>query len=437
MRWRRRLAGILAGAAALSFAAGARADSFPRVAVHPDGRAFFSFRHEVDRTAHVRERARSVSGTYTASRGISFGTGGWAYGGEIGVDAAGAATYAWDRGTSPDYVYGRRRAADGTLEPLQTLSPPHSGDVAVAVDRRGSAVFAWHHVVDYDPDHPVAVIQERRRSADGKLGPIRTLSPADGLYLEPEVAVDADGNALVVWVRSDPDLENAVVQARRIGADGAVGALRTLSAPAPAAAGPQVAFDAKGNALVAWTSVRDRHDVPELTRRTPTGAYSPVQTLSTSPLGADHLRLGVAPDGSATIVWTTFANETGNVVRACRRAADGTLGAVVRLSPDRSIYPDVAVDPGGGATVVWTHTQSDANGLVQTRRRPAAGPFGSTQTVSAPEQGDVWDEPQVAVDGDGNAMFAWVQYPPWGDYTILARRRTAAGLLGAIESVSG
>ena len=65
----------------------------------------------------------------------------------------------------------------------------------------------------------------------------------------PQVAVDADGDAVVVWTRLDG---SAIAQARRISAAGLLGPVLDLSPHGEDASGPQVAIDAGGNAIALW-----------------------------------------------------------------------------------------------------------------------------------------------------------------------------------------
>jgi hypothetical protein len=76
----------------------------------------------------------------------------------------------------------------------------------------------------------------------------------------------------------------------------------------------------------------------------------------------------------------------------------------------------------GDALVVWHR-----NGAVQARSRSAAGALGAIQTVAT-----LGVDPKVAVDTDGDALIVWD-----GGYGIEARSRTAAGALGVLQDVSG
>jgi hypothetical protein len=71
--------------------------------------------------------------------------------------------------------------------------------------------------------------------------------------------------------------------------------------------------------------------------------------------------------------------------------------------------------------------------VIQGRRASPAGTLSPAQTLSSPEGWGDATESQVAVDRDGDATFTWID----DGATIAAQHRTAAGLLGPIERVSG
>ena len=68
--------------------------------------------------------------------------------------------------------------------------------VGIAADQ--SAVFAWTRF-----DGANFLAESRTRSAAGTLRPFTTLSDQGESALQPQVAVDGDGDAVVTWTRSD------------------------------------------------------------------------------------------------------------------------------------------------------------------------------------------------------------------------------------------
>ena len=156
---------------------------------------------------------------------------------------------AWTRyaGGTEYRVIGRRLPAAGGGGPAQRLSAP--GESAhtpeVAVDDAGDAVVAWGA---FDGAHDL--IEARPVSAAGVPGEIRTVSASGQDAFGQQVATDADGDAVVAWVRLDGT--SSRVQARALPAGGQPDPTRTLSRVGQDAVNPAVASAPGGSALVLW-----------------------------------------------------------------------------------------------------------------------------------------------------------------------------------------
>jgi hypothetical protein len=210
----------------------------------------------------------------------------------VAVDSSGRAAVAWlgdENGSCANrVVQAVRLDSAGTPGPLQTLSrysdacdsnPPPEPEVAV--DDEGRATIVWSR---FDGGG----VQSVRLDAAGSPGPVLALSDASARF--PQVAVDPDGRATVVWQRDDHPSED--IQAVRLDAAGNPGPIQILGAGRY----PQVAVDAEGRATVVWGGVR-------AVRLDAAGNPGPVENFSEANRIADQPEVSVAPDGQATIVW--------------------------------------------------------------------------------------------------------------------------------------
>src|SRR5207244_11104700 len=93
----------------------------------------------------------------------------------------------------------------------------------VTVDPNGNAVFVWQ-----SSDGTYLRIQTRSRSAAGTLSPTLTLSAPYQSAEFPQLAVDANGNAVFVWDRWAGTNER--IPARPLSAAGTRGSAQTLPA---------------------------------------------------------------------------------------------------------------------------------------------------------------------------------------------------------------
>jgi hypothetical protein len=233
----------------------------PELALAANGDAVFAWILDWDCCGRLQTRTRSARGTVSAVKTL---TAPGAYEHAVGVDARGNAVFAWSRvygttecgGERCRILAARARSADGTLSPVQTISPPKpDGDFHpdVAVDGSGDAVFKWERRVGAALCGGQACqrIQARGRSAGGVLSPIQTLSVSGQDADEGALDVDSAGNAGFVWRRPDgtSDCHGAPcdrIQARFRSAAGALSAIETLSASGGDAIQPQVGVDPDG-----------------------------------------------------------------------------------------------------------------------------------------------------------------------------------------------
>jgi hypothetical protein len=219
------------------------------------------------------------------------------YDAQVAVDREGRATVVWQVIPSRQ-VKAVRLDPAGNPGPIRTLSRPgqDAGDPEVAVDAAGRATVVWR----FGPN--AGRVQTVRLDAAGKPGPVHTLSRQGDLRRpqSPQVAVDSEGRATIVWQRVGPGFRVGVA---RLDADGNLGVVETLARGRD----PQVAVDPEGQATVVWRSRLQRDGLIQAARLGPTGSPGPIQTLSEGlPIGP-HVEVGpqvaVAPDGRATVVW--------------------------------------------------------------------------------------------------------------------------------------
>jgi hypothetical protein len=184
-------------------------------------------------------------------------------------------------------------------------------------------------------------------------------------------------------------------------------------------------------------------------------AWSTPITISAPGQDATAHQVAINESGDAAFVWTRpdgNQDDCGSYsgcqrVQARVRSAAGGLSAVQTLSdPGEHAYnPQVAIDQGGNALLTWTRSDGSTGCggygcfRVQARARSAAGALGATQTVSP----GIAYYPQVAVDDSGDAVFVWQRYVGsavcnghYGCILIEARTRSAAGVLSAIQTLS-
>ncbi len=266
-----------------------------------------------------------------------------------------------------------------------------------------------------------------------------------GMGLFSDLAVDANGNVVAVWV----DRLGGVVQvARYTNSSGTWTPAVPLSNSAEEVYEPRVAASAAGDAVAVWEG-RNAYlgplHVTVAHYAVATGAWSNPVELATNASSADIV---VDDLGNAIAVWS----EEPRVVKAARYdASEARWMPAIELATS-ALFPQVVIDRAGNATVVWqgnggvesaryvagtsswTATTSvarlayapeiavDGSGnviaIVQTAGRlqaawKRAGSASWSPAVDVAIFGDAFPAAEVATDGAGNAVVAWVEYAGW------------------------
>ena len=241
----------------------------------------------------------------------------------------------------------------------------------------------------------------------------------------PQVAVDPAGNAVAIWERHVGGEE--VVEASERPASGDWSEPEILSLPGEEGERSQVAIDAAGNAIAVWvTGDGIGGFVVRSAVRPPGGTWSEPEDVSDSISAAGSPILAIDAVSEAVAVWTAFDN--GDVlVQGAVRSADGEWSEPDDLSPAGQDVtpleaPGVAIDAAGNAIAVWKLEGS--NDIVQAAMRPA-----DQENWAAPDDlsdaGQDAGEPVVAMNGAGEAVAVWTRLD--GTNTIQAAVRPAGG----------
>jgi hypothetical protein len=423
---RRQLTGALAAAVLGLLVVGpaARAADAPDVAVDGAGNARFAWQAPVGANQVVFERGLAGS-TLGDTRALSFTNQSSRFP-EVAVTPDGTATFVWERFDSGvAAVQAVRRFTDGSLGPVHVLVGSNAvlgGTTRVAVDPAGNATFAWLRTNAEGDD----IVQTRRLEADGTLTTAQGISSAGEDAADPELAAGANGDVVFAWRRFDGN--DNIVQTRRRAAGGGFSAVQDLSEPGRGAVQPDVAVDDDGDSTFIWVRTNGTNLIAQTRRRTAAGTLGEVQDLSAPGQSATQPAVAVDPDDDAAFTWFR-SNGSNNVIQSRFRTPEGTLGSVqtISASGQNAANPRVGMDTAGNATFAWIRNNG-THSIAQTRRRPAGGSFSTTQNLSL--AGASAADPQLAVAPGGDAVFAWVR-----SAVVQGRRRAAAGGFGPILDV--
>ena len=332
---------------------------------------------------------------------------------QVAVAPNGTATVVWIRSNGTNFLVQARRILPGGTpeESTKTLSSTGRDAAApqLAVAPDGTTTVVWKRF-----DGSCYLVQERRIGPGGTPGTsVYTLSETGRDAVEPQVAVDGNGVATVVWSRFDGS--DSIVQVRRIAAGGTPAASFTsLSAAGESAVQPRVAVTPTGVATVAWTRSDGTNWIVQARRLSASGALQGgVLNVSATGRSAAEPQLAVAGDGTGTLAWSRFDGSSW-IVQARRVSSGGTLGATAALSASGrdAADPQLALGPGGKATVLWSRFDG-SSWIVQRRDFAASGTLGGTESLSS--AGRRASDPSVGWGSDGTLAMSWRRFNGAGD----------------------
>ena len=216
-------------------------------------------------------------------------------------------------------------------------------------------------------------------------------------FAPPELAFDGRGNGLLAW---RDVLGSVMVQARS--ASGRWSAPHALTQSThPGSGVPVLAVNPAGRAIVAWPG--NRQNGLEAASGSTTGSWSASTVVSagTHVAGSD-VSLALDGTGNATVLWTGRLGRAQVVFAAEQRRATGRWSAPRRLSRTGRIGPalDLVASVGGRALATWAR-----EGRIEARLRDAYGRWGPTRRLSGPWSAD----PRAAMSASGDAAVAWTR----------------------------
>lgn len=222
--------------------------------------------------------------------------------------------------------------------------------------------------------------------------------PAD----HPVVAMDPDGNAIAVWEQLDGTRFN--IWANRFTPAAGWGVAERIGRDELGSAyEPEVAVDANGRAIVVWEQYDGTRNDVWANRFTPTGGWATAELLELENSDSvDSSTVAVDPDGNAIAIWRLGYNIWVN-----RLTPTTGWGTAEAIETDDAADPDVALDSRGNAIAVWG-AKGPQYGIWARFFAPGQG-WGDPVQVSDRDSGEY---PTVGLDPNGNAIVVWLDRDP-------------------------
>lgn len=264
----------------------------PAVVVAPRGRALAVWNAYAN--GAYRMQARYFNQNGSLGRVLDLGPGAADLPG-LGIDRHGTAVLAWTQGNQ-DVV--AQRVRPGHLSRRRVFTRPIAdkggfGPPSVAVDRDGDATLLFRSAGGAHPR-----VWARRWRRGGTLGKLVAVSPrTQDTAFHYSLASDFHGDSILAWT-SNTNNSGTRVFAKRLSVSGQLGRLTRLG-PGDR---PSLALDDNGDGLVVWHCLGAPYDATTVkgTRLYQNGSFSPVRTFSHD---GRVPQVDTSPAGRFTIVW--------------------------------------------------------------------------------------------------------------------------------------
>jgi hypothetical protein len=318
---------------------------------------------------------------------------------QIAMDGAGKAIVVWRQRYLYFNIWARHfdGAAWGTAALIET--EPHDANFPqITMDSAGNAIAVWAHYDGISHSKVRANYFDVTDTNWGTSNQIET-NPLSSAF--PQAAMDGAGNAIVVW--HDHGLNQGTVWAKAL-FDGIWSDNENLTGETVIAASPQIATNAADDGIVVWTQWDgSRNSIWAIT--TTTGA---VEIQSTYGSGS-FPQIAMDDAGNAIAVWyqDNVADTRTSIWASHFDGMTWGTAALIESEPSLADQPQIAMDGAGNAIAVWR--QDDGlHFRIYTNHFDGTN-WGTVQSIGADISGDAAN-PQIAFDGAGNAIAVWQQW---------------------------
>ncbi len=329
----------------------------------------------------------------------------------VAMDARGNAVAAWAQFFQRDNVHANRSTRGGSWGVFSTRldgddgdgrSPPDSGP-QVSMNADGTAVVVWVQVAVSQEDVWAARVTPGTQWEPAERIEISNAMQASG----PQVAVDANGNAIAVWAMVDGVTSNIWSNRYASGVGWGTSASRIESNNSGDAEAPQVGVDAQGNAIAVWSQFDgETYDIWSNRYTSGVGWDTTPERIELEDEGdAVDPDVAVLPDGRAFAVWSQFDGNDNDIWS--NRYTGTSWGTAQRIEDNdagSAVAPRVAVDPAGTAVAVWRQFGAAGDGIWANTSAPN-GNWGSAGPIDTGDRSV--GNPRVAMDPNGNAVAVW------------------------------
>ncbi|MDY6934825.1 MAG: hypothetical protein SVZ03_11490 [Spirochaetota bacterium] len=306
--------------------------------------------------------------------------------------------------------------------PTDNISPDNNDatNPQIAMDNNENAIIVW------EQENSSGILQIFKSEYRSKIWthPVNlndNISPDNNDATNPQVAMDNNENAIIVWEQEDSSGNTQIFMSEyrsKIWTH-PENVEDNISPNTEHAINPRVAMDNTGNVMIVWEQKDNSGKLQIFKSEYRSGIWTHPANLddnvSPNTEHATNTRVAMDNTENVMIVWEQKDNSGKlQIFKSEYRSGIWTHPANLNdnVSPDSedAEHPQVAMDNSGNAMIVWE--QKDNSGKLQIFKSEYRSgiwthPANLDDNVS-PDSEDA-EHPQVAMDNSGNAIISWRQ----------------------------
>jgi hypothetical protein len=287
----------------------------------------------------------------------------------------------------------------------------------VAMDNNGNAIITWFQ--SDGTKNQIFKSEYRGGVWTHPSSPSDNISPDGQDAYSSRVAMDNNGNAIITWFQSDGSKNQIFKSEYRGGVWTPPSSLSdNISPDGENAYDPQVAMDNNGNAIITWRQ-SDGLNLQIFKSEYRGGVWTHPSSLSDniSPDGQGTFLPQVAMDnnGNAIITWYQFDGSNDQIFKSEYRGGVWIHPSSLsdNISPhvwnSDAYSPQVAMDSNGNAIITWYQSNGSKTQIFKSEYRGGVWTHPASISDNISPDGQDTDNPQVAMDNNGNAIIVWMQ----------------------------
>jgi len=313
---------------------------------------------------------------------------------------------------------------DGAWEGNEQISEyddtSYPDNQSIAIDMLGNAFAVWYsYISPATPSYDVGyyVFARRHDTENGSVledtEAVTFMDPEDGWLALTSTACDAGGNAVVAWYQA-PTGDEYIAARRYAYGSGWSSTQKRVSAPdCTNIWNPQVGMDARGNAIVVWSGqingnyriCANRFDVEDGWSSWDSTSQEIVSDESFVPEDVESPSIAVdLASGDAIVVWREYRASPVLAVNLYSAGSDEWKTPLV-IADNTDIDPLVACDFAGNFFILWQYTGTVYTSMYR------LGDQWNTSIFSDPEvigTASVNNDIHLGVGPNGRVIAAWL-----------------------------